>query len=352
MNPPNESAAFDRVAQSSRIFAYLYRFRNLLRKHWWIPVLTISIAMGAQGWRIWSTPPAFVSIGKMVMNMKINVQGGGIGAYTEEYNNFLGTQIALMQSSTVLSRGADRVKALHPEIPVDSTARMAVEVSPKTTVFKLTVAGTNADYAQAFLDSCMEEYILLKKEMVANTSEHSVSGINDELARLEKDLSQGEEELLDFQSSNDVVLLQEQGGGASKDLVLLDEQLRQHQLEYGLYSKITLDQSLQMQDNNKENENQVADVPVIDENNSNMATNLVGAGYIRLKQTLQLKKLELQELSKDLRPKHPKIVALNDEIGREENLLDILRTQSSEQLENKRTPSSWKSTTCRTRSRS
>jgi capsular exopolysaccharide synthesis family protein len=83
------------------------------------------------------------------------------------------------------------------------------------------------------------------------------------------------------------------------------------------------------------------DLPTIDLNSmdsANMATNLAasGAGYIRLKQTLQLKKAELQELSQYLRPKHPKIVALNDEIGREEKLLDILRTESSEQLENRR----------------
>jgi capsular exopolysaccharide synthesis family protein len=189
----------------------------------------------------------------------------------------------------------------------------------------------------------MEEYINLKKEMVANTSEHSESGIRDQLARKEKELNDEEEELLDFQSSNDVVLLQDQGGGASKDLVLLDQELRQRQLEYGLYSKMTLDQTLQMQDNNNNNssDNSLGELPTIDVNSmdsANMATNLAasGAGYIRLKQTLQLKKAELVELSQYLRPKHPKIVALNDEIGSEEKLLDILRTQSSEQLENKR----------------
>jgi len=345
MSNPNETTAFDRVAQSSRIFAYLYRFRNLLRKHWWIPALTITMALGAQGWRIWSTTPTFVSVGKLVMNMKINVAGAGLGAYTEEYNNFLGTQVAMMQSSTVLQRAADRVKALHPDLPVDQMAKVSAEFLPKTTVFMMSVVSTNGDYAQAYLDACMEEYTSLKKEMVANTSEHSENGLRDQLARKEKELNDEEEELLDFQTSNDVVLLQDQGGGASKDLVLLDEQLRQHQLEYGLYSKMTLDQTLQMQDDNNNNNNSgdasLGELPSIDVNNmdtANMATNLAasGAGYIRLKQTLQLKKAELAELSQYLRPKHPKIVALNDEIGSEENLLEILRTQSSEQLENKR----------------
>jgi polysaccharide biosynthesis transport protein len=339
MSNQNDQTAFDRVAQSSRIFAYLYRYRNLLRKHWWIPALTITIAMGAQGWRIWSTPPSFVSTGKMVMNMKINVQGIG-GIYSEEINNFVGTQAGLMQSGNVLNRAADRVKALHPDWPVDQSVRLLVEVLPKTTIFKLTAVGTNADYEQAYLNAAMEEYINLKREMIENTSEHSLSGIRDRLAQLEKQLAKGEEDILNFQSSNSVVLLQEQGGGASKTLVLLDQQLRQRQSEYGLLSKMSLDQSLQMQENNNNNNNPAAlgELPAIDLNATDTATNLAasGAGYIRLKQTLQLKKAEMQELSQYYRPKHPRIIALNEEIGREEKLLDILRTQSSEQLENRR----------------
>jgi len=46
-------------------------------------------------------------------------------------------------------------------------------------------------------------------------------------------------------------------------------------------------------------------------------------------------KAQRDELSLYLRPKHPKIIAMNEEIARQENLLDIFRQQSQEQLKNR-----------------
>ena len=49
------------------------------------------------------------------------------------------------------------------------------------------------------------------------------------------------------------------------------------------------------------------------------------ADYLKAKQTLQLLKAEKETLSKDLRPKHPKIIKLNDEIAKSENLIKLYR---------------------------
>ena len=46
--------------------------------------------------------------------------------------------------------------------------------------------------------------------------------------------------------------------------------------------------------------------------------------YLKAKQAVQLLKAERDTLSKDLRPKHPKIIRLNDEIDKQEKLIDPL----------------------------
>ncbi len=58
--------------------------------------------------------------------------------------------------------------------------------------------------------------------------------------------------------------------------------------------------------------------------------------YLKAKQALQLLKAEKDTLSKDLRPKHPKIIKLNDEIAKSENLIKLYRADTVEKLETRR----------------
>ncbi|NBS15158.1 MAG: hypothetical protein EBT57_10240, partial [Verrucomicrobia bacterium] len=58
--------------------------------------------------------------------------------------------------------------------------------------------------------------------------------------------------------------------------------------------------------------------------------------YIQTKRQLQKSKARLEQMSKYLRPKHPKILALKDDITRSERKLEIVRQQSQESVHEKR----------------
>lgn len=330
MSNSETPAAFDRVAQSSRIFAHLHRYRNLLRKHWWIPALTITLALAAQGWRLWSTPPAYVSYGRMVVNIRIANTQTPISVVNDEGINFYGTQVAMMQSVTVLNRAADRVRALHPETapPAEPVVFRASQI-PRTSVFHLVCTGLESNYTRFYLDACMEEYLNLRRGMKEDTLDTTLSGIQDKLARLQRDLAKGEEDLLNFQSSNSVVSLQEQGGGASKELVLLSSELTRLQIQYDRLNSLSLDQNLEIQQGSG-----LSSLGGIEDSAEKLAAS--GAGYLQLKRMIELKKSKLQELSEYLRPKHPRVVALNEELASQEKDLTTLRKQSSDRLENTR----------------
>ncbi len=51
---------------------------------------------------------------------------------------------------------------------------------------------------------------------------------------------------------------------------------------------------------------------------------------------MQLLKAERDTLSKDLRPKHPKIIKLNDEIDKQEKLIALYRQDAVEKLDTRR----------------
>jgi capsular exopolysaccharide synthesis family protein len=58
--------------------------------------------------------------------------------------------------------------------------------------------------------------------------------------------------------------------------------------------------------------------------------------YLKAKQQILLLKADQQDLGEFLRPKHPKMIALTEEIARRERLLDIFRKQNAEQLESRK----------------
>jgi uncharacterized protein involved in exopolysaccharide biosynthesis len=91
--PDRRSAA----SLSTGFITRLHRYKSLLLRRWWIPVLTICLGLFVQAWLIYQTPPSFLSASKMIIAGKINISQNAV--YSEDNVNFLGTQILLMQSA-------------------------------------------------------------------------------------------------------------------------------------------------------------------------------------------------------------------------------------------------------------
>ena len=312
----------DRATRSAHFHSRMLRLRSRLRRHWWIPTLTLLAGLTVQGVILRRQPPSFIALGQMIVSIKLSIPEGSV--YNEEMSNFLGTQVALMQSAAVLNRVELRLRATRPDLtPVP--VKLAVTVTPKTTIFVLRAMGSEPLYTQAYLQACMEEYGNFKKEMRSQTSETTLASITEELSRLERDLHKGEDELLSFQVSNSVVFLQEQGNSAGSYLAQLNRQLADQRTELQLLNMLTLDQNLE-----RKQKGPAADL------DGNARALESDAEYLRAKQQVQMLKAERQQMSEYLRPKHPKMINLSEDISRREKLLGILRQQSLDQLESRR----------------
>src|ERR1700704_6908333 len=100
---------------STSFITRLHRYKSLLSRRWWIPVLTICLGLFVEAFLIYQTPPSFMSMSKMMLAGKLNIAQGAV--YSEDSQNFYGTQIQLMQSNEV-KRGAEAlVRSTHPELP-------------------------------------------------------------------------------------------------------------------------------------------------------------------------------------------------------------------------------------------
>src|ERR1700741_3191167 len=105
---------------SAALITRLHRYKSLLLRRWWIPVLTICLGLFVEAFLIYQTPPQYQSTGKMIVAGSMKIPQGAI--YSEETQNFFGTQVQLMQSNEVKHSAESLVRSSHHElqpVPVD-----------------------------------------------------------------------------------------------------------------------------------------------------------------------------------------------------------------------------------------
>src|SRR5450755_747629 len=101
-----------------------------------------------------------------------------------------------MQGSEVVLHARERVASQNPGVTTPPKPPLLnVSILPKTTIFILRATGENPDYTKAYLQACMEEYISLKKKMVARTSATTSAGLTEQALRLEPELQKCDAEM-------------------------------------------------------------------------------------------------------------------------------------------------------------
>ncbi len=321
------------VQAKARFVERFGRYRDLLFRRWWFLVVGLALGLVVTGGFWWFRPRLFTSVGRMIVSIKLAIPEGSV--YSEELGNFLGTQAALMRSGVVLNRAQARLLKRDPTGIVEPIS-LKVAISPKTSIFVLEATGSDSKTVQSFLQGCMEEYIQLKKEMRTQTSDATVAGLTEELVRLERDLRHCEDELTDFQRSNSVVLLQEQGNAVGSYVANLNQRLAVLKAEDALLQSLGSGQYAgsfpEARSSMSEASSAAGTVTGRSAPNEQQENEL-----LRARQQVLVLKAEQRDLERYLRPKHPKMIALGEDIARRETMLNILLEQNVAELENRKT---------------
>src|ERR1700680_684509 len=181
---------------STAFITRLHRYKSLLLRRWWIPVLTICLGLFVQAWLIYQTPPKFLSASKMMLAGKLNISQNAV--YSEDSVNFYGTQIQLMQSTEVKRSAEALVRSTHPEMQ-PMRVEITVVQKPRTSIFDLQAIGRTPDYTQAYLNALMQKYLDFKKGMREGQGQTLITGITEQLIHTEKDLRTAEDAMLEVQ---------------------------------------------------------------------------------------------------------------------------------------------------------
>src|SRR5438046_1465054 len=153
-NPGLERSSAASITTS--LITRLHRYKALLLRRWWVPLLTTCLGVFVGAWVIFQAPNAFLSTSKMMVAGKLNL--GQNTVYSEDSNNFYGTQIQLMESDETRQGAEALVRATHPELP-PVKVRLSVSQKPRTSIFELEAIGASPEYTRAYLDAVMQKYL-------------------------------------------------------------------------------------------------------------------------------------------------------------------------------------------------
>jgi polysaccharide biosynthesis transport protein len=337
---PTPFAPINRFHEASRLYARVHRYQVLLRRHWWVPILSLIIVLTPVSIFTAKSPPTFESRAKMWMTAKLNIPEGKL--YSEEISSFMGTQAELIRSRTILERALAKIRRQHPEWPLESTNypvtfpfKFEARESPKSAVVELSAVGSEPESTRAFLAAVMDEFLSFRKETRSQTSYSAQATLADQVESLAKELKDQQDKMHAFQMSNSVVFLQEQGQGAGAYLAKIIRQLSAQQTELRVLQMMTPEQLRQMGSRTGDS----SEGPLPGESTAKeMVMSLSGpqADYFKVNQEIAIRKAKRDELSEFLRDNHPKIIKLDQDIAGLKRLVELFKDQSITALETRK----------------
>ncbi len=315
MNEPVPFQASDRATGAAQFFSRVQRYKTLLKRRWWVLLLTLGIAVGAQTYRASQMPLTYVSKAQMIVGNRTTVGDTSTPGNDE---NFVGTTIALLKGNLITTRAKETIKAAQPNLP-QTPVTLDVALAPKTTIFLLQARGEYPKFTQAYLNTCMDEFLKYRQEIRGRTTEETVRAVTTEATKAQDQIIAGKKELEAFRNKYNVAFVEEESASSARRQAGLQNDLVAADREYRLL-EVLKNVPATARASDKPEVAATADVREQD----------------RARQQIEILERQKTELEEVLKPKHPKMIKLEDEISKQKKLLEIYQKQTAEQLEQRR----------------
>jgi succinoglycan biosynthesis transport protein ExoP len=308
----------------------IQRLLVFLLKYWWIPLITLILSLSAGGAYVYFKQPTFVSRASMWETVKLRLPEGSM--FSEDVQNFVGTQAELLQSGTLRDQALARLRASSNNLVAvgkdGEPLPVAIRVNggAKSSVFVLQATSPNPAYTSAYLDALMDAYLEYKKNVRKVVSGDTLASISEQVQRTERDLKVEQDALLAFQRTNNLAILQQEGTVAGGYLATLKTKLSDLELENRLLQATVTDQEKTAAGTNN------AGADWGDANSGSGSSSGAPSERQSAFKEVQMLKIQRDKLSQYLLPKHPKMVKIEADIERGEKLMDVYRRQNREQL--------------------
>ena len=205
----------------------VYRYRSLLRRHWWVMALTIGLGLCYEAYVLFTKPQLFESSAQLIIREELVTGATREGAtFDDKWGNIFGTNVELLKNNMLLDKARSRLAL---EAPALKSAKVDIvsSVPPRTNIFTVTGTGPNGEYTQRFVDALVDEFLNMRRNSRSETVQEIGHGMKDQLTQLRAELTRQQGEFQTFITANNMAFWQEQAKSAA---VFLSD-LKNHQAQ-------------------------------------------------------------------------------------------------------------------------
>jgi capsular exopolysaccharide synthesis family protein len=326
--PPPKVPWVDRV----NVFFKYRRYVKMLARRW--PLLFLACAIGTliMGWKAYTTPNIYQASSKIGVAPKINKPYTTGVQMVEELNYFYENQVALMGSRDVLLRTE---QAMQQKGYTNPPALLEPVAGKDKGNLTMDVRSTDFDYARNYSIQWAHAFLDFKADQREGLIGKSARTTRDEVVKYEKRLQQARNDITKFQREHNLASVKEVGDALQKQY---DDRYKEYQDIITLRQRLENKSKEDLADGGigekivaaRDGEKKAA--PMIVESVDPLAKYLEGSSYSKLKYELRQKEADRDRLSLTLKPRHPFMAKLNDDIAR---LQDDIRYEL-EEIDSKR----------------
>ena len=305
----------------------VHRYKTLLAKFWWVVLLTVSLAVCAAAWFQIQKPPAYLSTSTLSVtldNPTVNIGQTNSNGYNLGIDDLIANQIIVLKSSPQIRQmTTDNLMARYPDMP---STPVKVDYVPQSTFLVINATASNPVYAQRYLQALIDSYISYRKQQKSGRSGEMLDKVREQILHMEAELKKDDQDIIDYQRENKIVFQKNDTGDTT--LTELKKKRADLQEHYDQLMLMTPEQGLdhgtaarrmQMADG--------ADNP--GSNQSVLEASNAEQDYRNARAQIAIVQAQRDDWSRDLKPRHPKIVAFDAQIRSYQdqiaNLLDYSR---------------------------
>ena len=210
------------------------RFLSYLRERWWVVLICLAGAVaGVVAYETVRTP-GYRSFAQLYVSS--DAVASPLGFLSEDSQNYFGTQIELLNSARLQGAVYEQL-AVAPSANNKQLIKVSVTQPLRTSLLDIQATGSDPELTQRFLQSLIAEYLAYKKETRRASSEDLLNSITEEVARKAANLQTEQEKWTEFQKTNNVAVLEEDGKSAGLYLSDLNLQLAKLRLDHKIRSE-------------------------------------------------------------------------------------------------------------------
>lgn len=298
----------------SRMGVRIYRYRGVLKRYWWVLMISIGICLLYQGWLIFSKPERFVSVGKL----SVRETGGDTAnrAVTTDAS-WYGTVRATIESPAVQDRASKRVALTKPEYEKYlGTVAISAENEQGTYIFAIKGVGANPEFTQFFVDAVMDAFMEKRREESREGWRTRLDHLMQNQERERVSLEEAQARLTKFKEDNNVPFIEDERQRMADELSASKKDREELIQQINTYQTLNAGGLLR---NGNSNRRQGEQAGVTNDDD-----------WIQTQKTLAVAKSELQERAAVWKPAHPRYQQLEKDIRKYELQLDVLKKEADE----------------------